>query len=406
MSREGKTKEQLYEELTALRRRIAELENLTIQHKSAAQTLSDSEQRYRTLFEDIPIGLYRTTPDGRIMDANPALVEMLRYPDRETMLGIHVLETYVSPEDRQLFRAQLERADVVLHRETQLRCYDGTTIWVNEDARVIRDQNGAVLHYEGSLEDITERKRMETYVLHTERLAAMGRMAAALAHEIRNPLQAIQSHLELVLDFPIAPEEREEYLRFCCQEVSHLAELTARVLHLAHGASDARAASPVADLIHHALKLVHEPLRRAGIQVTTDFPTEPPPVLVVPERIIQVLLNLLLNAIDALPHGGHIDAAAEVADDMVHLTLTNDGPPIPATYLPHLFEPFYTTKPEGTGLGLFISYNIVQQHGGRISVQNLEDDHGVAFTIALPIARPAGQDSQSEGQREQPGGGQ
>jgi signal transduction histidine kinase len=111
-----------------------------------------------------------------------------------------------------------------------------------------------------------------------------------------------------------------------------------------------------------------------------------------PDQIIQVLLNLLINAIEAIPEGGCIHIAARVdkdrvEKDMMVLTLTNDGPPIPPEHIEHIFTPFFTSKPGGTGLGLFTSYNIVEQHGGMISVENLEDDKGVAFGIALPIAR-------------------
>ena len=488
-------------------------------NRRAEKALRESEERYRSLFDGVPVGLYRTTPEGRILDVNLALVRMLGYPDRESLLADDAATVYVNPEDRRRWQALLEREGLVRDFEMQSRRRDGTTIWVRDSAQAVRDADGRVLYYEGSLEDITERKRaeqalresearyrtvseltsdfayairvepggalvpewateafiritgftsdevyarggweslvhsddmpivlrhwqvhlsgqpdvaeyrivskseevhwlrdygrpvwdetqgrvvhiygavqditerkrMEQYVLRTERLAAMGHMAAALAHEIKNPLQAIHSHLELVLDFGLEPDEREEYLRFCCQEVEHLTEITERLLSFARPARDAPSPASIAHLVQRALALVGKPLQHAHAQVTTDFPADLPSVLVVPGQIVQVLLNLIINATEAMPDGGHVHITARVDGDMVVLTLTNDGPPIPSEHIEHIFDPFFTTKPDGTGLGLFISHTIVEQHGGTISVENLRGNQGVAFAITLPIIRP------------------
>jgi PAS domain S-box-containing protein len=357
-------------------------------NRRAEKALRESEERYRSLFDGVPVGLYRTTPEGRILDVNLALVRMLGYPDRESLLADGAATVYVNPEDRRRWQALLEREGLVRDFEMQSRRRDGTTIWVLDSAQTVRDADGRVLYYEGSLEDITERKSMEQYVLRTERLAAMGHMAAALAHEVKNPLQAIHSHLELVLDFGLEPDEREEYLRFCCQEVEHLTEITERLLSFARPARDVPSPASIAHLVQRALALVGKPLQHAHAQVTTDFPPDLPSVLVVPGQIAQVLLNLIINATEAMPDGGHVHITARVDGDMVVLTLTNDGPPIPSEHIEHIFAPFFTTKPDGTGLGLFISHTIVEQHGGTISVENLRDDQGVAFAITLPIIRP------------------
>jgi signal transduction histidine kinase len=158
--------------------------------------------------------------------------------------------------------------------------------------------------------------------------------------------------------------------------------------------------------MERALALVGKQLENARVQVIVDIPADLPPVLVQPDQIVQVLLNLMINGIEAMPDGGHVRVQARVdagrADrDMVVLTLTNDGPPISQEHLSHIFDPFFTTKPGGTGLGLFVSHNIIEQHGGMISVENLEDDQGVAFGIALFTAQPSpqGDSSPTEGEK-------
>jgi len=133
----------------------------------AEAALGEREVWYRTLFDSVPVGLYRTTPAGQILDANPALVQMLGYPDRESLLAVNAADIYANPQDRWRQAALLER-EGVRDCEVQLRRYDGATIWVRDTARAVRDARGQVLYYDGSLEDITERKRAEEALRESE----------------------------------------------------------------------------------------------------------------------------------------------------------------------------------------------------------------------------------------------
>jgi PAS domain S-box-containing protein len=141
-----------------LRRHQEHLEEL-VEERTAE--LRDSEERYRTLFDGVPVGLYRTTPAGEILDTNPATVQMFGYPNREAMLAVTAADEYVDPEDRVRWQVLMEQQGVARDFEVQLRRHDGTVIWVNDTARAVRDKQGRVLYYEGSLEDITERKKLE-----------------------------------------------------------------------------------------------------------------------------------------------------------------------------------------------------------------------------------------------------
>jgi signal transduction histidine kinase len=140
-------------------------------------------------------------------------------------------------------------------------------------------------------------------------------------------------------------------------------------------------------LIRMMLGLVGRQLELAGIQATVDLPADLPTIFVAPDQIIQVLLNLSGNAMEAMPDGGKLHITARIDGDMVVLILANDGPSLPAEHIDHVFDPFFTTKPTGTGLGLSISHSIVHRHGGMIGVENLGGDEGVAFTVTLPVAR-------------------
>jgi PAS domain S-box-containing protein len=129
-----------------------------LNRKRAEEALRESEERYRSLFEDIPVGLYRTTPEGQILDANPALAEMLGYPDRDSLLEVNAADTYVNAEDRRRWQTMMGGEGVVQGFEVQLRRRDGTIIWGRDNARAIRDGKGLVLYYEGAVKDITESK--------------------------------------------------------------------------------------------------------------------------------------------------------------------------------------------------------------------------------------------------------
>jgi PAS domain S-box-containing protein len=141
-----------------LRRYQEHLEELVAERTAE---LRESEERYRTLFDGFPVGLYQTTPEGKIVETNPAQVQMLGYPNRETLLATNSSELYADPEDRMRWRAQMERDGIVRDFHTRFRRYDGSTIWVKDTARAVRDSAGTLLHYEGSIEDITQRKLAE-----------------------------------------------------------------------------------------------------------------------------------------------------------------------------------------------------------------------------------------------------
>jgi PAS domain S-box-containing protein len=140
---------------------ILERQHLIWEKQRAEEALRRSEERYRTLFEGVPVGLYRTTPEGKIVDANPVLAEMLKYPDRQSLLGAYAGDFFVRPKDRAEERRLLERDGVVHDFEVQMRRRDGEIIWVRDVVRAVRGADGRVTYYEGSLKDITERKMME-----------------------------------------------------------------------------------------------------------------------------------------------------------------------------------------------------------------------------------------------------
>jgi signal transduction histidine kinase len=161
-------------------------------------------------------------------------------------------------------------------------------------------------------------------------------------------------------------------------------DITQRVLNLARTDSKVRQPVTILSLVQHMHGLLAQSLQEARIGVTIDLIEDLPAVFAAPDQIVQVLVNIVVNAIDALEDGGTITITAAVEGEMVALTIANNGPSIAPEALAQIFEPFFTTRTNGTGLGLFVSHNIVQQHGGRLIVENLKEG-GVAFTLTLPV---------------------
>jgi len=161
MQDQSRSKKQLINELVQLRQQNAELEKSGIKHKQAEEALREAKDRLHSLFEGIPVGLYRSTPEGKRLDANQALLQMVRCPNREAFLKGNIIDVYVNPEDRKKWQAQMELKGVVRGFEAQCRRQDGTVFWMRDSARIVRDSEGQVLYYEGAVEDITERKQTE-----------------------------------------------------------------------------------------------------------------------------------------------------------------------------------------------------------------------------------------------------
>jgi len=214
---------------------------------------------------------------------------------------------------------------------------------------------------------------------------AVGQLAAALAHEINNPLQSIGSSIELVLDYPLGNAERQEYLEAVRQEVRRLMDVTGRVLDFARPPRAERQPVSAADVVRYALALADKQLEQSHIDIHLDLPEGLPLIQASHGELAQVYLNLIINAIEAMPRGGQLCIAARTAGNAVEVEFADTGAGLSPASQETLFQPFHTTKEYGTGLGLAVSYNIVQQLGGSIAAANAVNG-GAVFTVSLPLA--------------------
>jgi signal transduction histidine kinase len=232
---------------------------------------------------------------------------------------------------------------------------------------------------------VDERGRMEDHLREREKLSSLGLLASGVAHDINNPLAVIYGHAQLLLRRDPDPAA-EDHVRAIMSGVERCRRIVGDLLDFARGRPGSHAPVDVGELVRGTLALRERELRDCGIQVLVELPQDLPDVVGDGHQLQQVLLNVVLNAEQALRDAGRTLrlTAREEGGGWVLLEIVNDGPAIPAEVLPRIFEPFFTTKPkdEGTGLGLAISRRIVREHGGEIVAENCAD--GTCFRIRLP----------------------
>ena len=393
------------------------------------EALRESEGRYRGLFEGVPVGLYRTSLEGRILDANTALVEMLGYPDRESLLAAKAVDLYVDPEVRRREQALLEREGFVRGFEMRLRQRDGTIILAKDSGRTVRDGEGRVVHYEGSLEDITERSRAQEALRQAkedlelrvqERTAelleaknaaetanrAKSEFLANMSHELRTPLNGILGYAQILKRGKGLSAFQVDGLDIIRQSGEHLLTLINDILDLSKIESQKMELYPTDFHFPNFLNEIAGIIRMRAEQKDLAFAYQvltllPSRVQADEKRLRQVLLNLLGNAVKFTDQGevtfrvGLIDAHGQPTSTLqpptsrIRFEIIDTGVGISPEQLEKMFLPFEQVgdiqrRAEGTGLGLAISQQLVQVMGSGIQVTS-ESGKGSTFWLDLEL---------------------
>jgi two-component system, NtrC family, sensor kinase len=296
---------------------------------------------------------------------------------------------------------RLARGDLGYQLEAQSRDEVGELAHsFNDMSRQLRSANQEVMAWNKTLEDRVEEKtrelqRAHEHVLHSEKMASIGKMAAVVAHEINNPLSGILTYAKLLHKWVdrgrVEDEKRQEALQcldLIAGESRRCGDLVKNLLTFSRTAPMNAEPTDLSLVIDRCLRLVQHQLELGGVQLHRDQAESAPKVHCDPAQIEQVLLALVMNAVDAMPHGGNLWLQTRVRENQkeMEIEVRDDGMGIPAEILPQIFEPFLTTKEtnHGVGLGLAISHSIIECHGGQITVQS-EVSKGTCFRITLPL---------------------
>ncbi len=239
----------------------------------------------------------------------------------------------------------------------------------------------------------TARKLSEVYaqlqgsfeqLRRADRLSALGELSAGLAHEIRNPLGSVEGALQILQKPELPVETRKEFGDLAQKEINRLKGLVTNFLDFARPQKPVRKPTDIADLLHTVRTLTEETARLSNVRMVLETAPRLPPISLDSEQMKQVLLNLVINAIHAMPGGGDVLVRAFTERDLFVIEVRDAGIGIRPEHLEKIFDPFFTTRAEGTGLGLSIAYGIVSQHGGHITAQS-NPDRGMTFRVAVPL---------------------
>src|SRR5665213_2141665 len=297
----------------------------------------------------------------------------------------------IHPEDRDRVLSEMQEAfqrggEFVSVEHRAVRS-DGSIFWIHSRGRIERNAGGEAIGVVGIAMDITERRQSEEALRKTEKLAAAGRLAATVAHEINNPLESIVNLIFLSRNTEGLPPEIADYLKTADEELMRIAQIVRQTLGFYRESVGPRR-SDVGMIASETVKIYRARMAAKSLECITELQ----PGLyayVVPGELKQVIANLIANAIDATESGGQIRIAVQRAGEKAEISIGDTGSGIEVENLPRLFEPFFTTKIDiGTGLGLWVTKGIVEKQGGTILVASStgEKDHGTTITIALPLS--------------------
>jgi PAS domain S-box-containing protein len=370
------------------------------ERKRAEEALRESEEHFRRFIENIPLGVCRTTPDGRVLMANAALVRMLGYDSWQELASRNLEgEALEAGYRRSAFREQIEREGEVGGLEAAWKRRDGRVIFVRESARAFRADDGRVLYYDCIVEDVTERRQLGEQLRHAQKMEAVGCLAGGVAHDFNNLLTIVIGYSDLLLKKLTASDG----MRSPVEEIRKAAERAASLTRQLLAFSRKQMLQPQILDLNSLLTNVDEMLRRMigeDIELSTHLPSGLGRVKADPGQIEQVIMNLAVNARDAMPQGGQLTLEAANVElgpsyarshesvlpgHYVMIAMSDTGIGMDAETQAHIFEPFFTTKEQGkgTGLGLATVYGIVKQSGGSIRVYS-EPGRGTTFKVYLP----------------------
>jgi len=365
--------------------------------KNALEQESFAKAKYRSIFEKSLDGIYQSTPEGRFISCNPATAAILGYDSPEELLEImHDIakQHYVYPHCRRELLAILMSGQDVMNYETEFYRKDGSMMWALVSLHPTFNGDGQLLYIDGIMQDITERKRMEEELRKAHKLESLGVLAGGIAHDFNNLLSGILGNISLakiMTDPDLKPFKRLDEAE---KAVYRARELTQQLMTFSKGGSPVKKTASIEQIVMDSASFI---LRGSNVRCKFVVPEDVWPVEVDEGQMNQVINNLIINADQSMPEGGIIEVGiknltATPQNEMsltegryVKITITDHGTGIPEEYLHKIFDPYFTTKQKGSGLGLASVYSIIKHHGGFVGVES-KVGAGTTFQVYIPAS--------------------
>ncbi len=383
---------------------FAELASIALINSRATESLENSEERYRDLYENAPNAYFSIAADGSITACNRAAVELLDY-DRETLMGTKIWDVYAdTPHGRpkaQEIHALLIEGELIRDVELQMERRGGEPIWVSISVEPIRDREDHIIESRLMVIDVSERKKLEAQFIQAQKMESIGTLAGGVAHDFNNLLGGILGYASFMKTKMEEDHPFYKYIDTIEKSATRAAQLTARLLGFARTGQDETMPVDLNEIITETMNILGRTIDKS-IEIKTDLLKNLPTIEADAGRLQQAIINLCVNARDAMAEEGVLSIETRVeAINKVHakahpeskegsfavLSVTDTGTGMDKRTKEKIFEPFFTTKEEGkgTGLGLAMVYGVVKNLGGFIWVYS-EPGVGSTFKIYLPIS--------------------
>jgi len=365
------------------------------EQKEAAEKIKAAflvSQRLAAIVESSYDAIVSKDLNGIVTSWNPAAERIFGYRPEE-MIGQSIRKV-IPPElqdDEERILASIARGERIDHFQTVRLTKSGKRVDVSLTISPVRDDTGRIVGAAKIVRDITEQKKAEHALRTTEKLASVGKLAATVAHEINNPLEAVTNLVYLAKDRTVRDDVRQ-FLADAERELDRISHMTKQTLGFYRDTTTPSAVS-IGELLNPLISVFGSRSRNKGVEICPEI-LDVPQIYAIPGEIRQLIANLLSNSIDAVPAGGKIRIRVSGHSDHpverlagVRITIADSGPGIPAEDRRRLFEPFFTTKKDvGTGLGLWVCKNIVDKHHGSIRVKSSAEPGGswTVFSVLLP----------------------
>ncbi len=356
-------------------------------YRRSRRMLQDSQAMAAEVVTNLPLGLLTGDPAGNLAMVNNTALELLNIHGKNTS-GTPLSQ--LPGLDWGVIINELARTEKILERDALLQVIGKKPVSVSLSAAAMKNDDGVFLGNLFILRDTTEIKRLQAEAQRNERLTALGKLASGVAHEIRNPLSTIKGVATYLAKRTQPGGREEEAANAMVYEVDRLNRVVSELLDFARPAVITVSETNLREVIDRALRLAEADIKTKHIHIHVEEEPGFPPVHISQERLTQALLNIFLNAVQAMEPGGELRIITRLspAAGTFSVTVSDTGKGISEDEQAYIFTPYFTTKPSGTGLGLAIVHQIVEGHGGSIGVDSAPSS-GTEFTITLPLEKRA-----------------
>lgn len=383
---------------------VAQVATNITQLKKREAELRESEERFRTTFEDTAVGTAIVGPDFKYRLANDAFLGMFGYPMEELreLTPMDITHPDDRPQDVKNLSAFNTGETDAVHLEKRYIRKDGSELWAIVSASVVRDPDGQTLYSIRHVQDITERKRgeeamkkLQGELTHVSRVSTMGEMAAGFAHELNQPLAAISNYAQGTLrryrSGAIEMDDFARVLELVVEQAHRAGDIIRKIRQFVRKDEPERGAINVNAAIREATDLVRSEVLQYDATIDLDLDEHLPPINADAVQLQQVVLNLARNGLEAMRDNGDDDRVLTIRTMFreatgIEIVVEDLGPGIPMQIRNQLFDPFFTTKNDGMGMGLSICQSIIEAHGGQLKADEGKTD-GAAFCIVLPVSQ-------------------